>query len=37
MLINQMNEFIIDLGLVLGRKAQWDLIVKHINSSCMTT
>ena len=37
MLINQMNMFVIVLGLVLGRKAQWDLNVKPINSSCMTT
>ena len=37
MLINQTNKFVKDLGLVLGRKAQWDLNVKPINSSCMTT
>ena len=37
MLINQTNKFVKDLGLVLGRKAQWDLNAKPINSSCMTT
>ena len=37
MLINQMNKFVIDLGLVLGLKGQWDLNVKPNNSSCMTT
>ena len=37
MLINQMNKFVIDLGLVLGLKGQLDLNVKPNNSSCMTT
>ena len=37
MMINQTNKFVLDLGLVLCRKAQWDLNGKSSNLSCMTT
>ena len=37
MLIDQTNKFILDLGLVMGLKAQWASNVKTINLSCMTT
>ena len=36
MLINQTNKFVLDLGLVLGLKAQWASNVKPIDLSCMT-
>ena len=37
MLINQTNKFVLDIGLVLGLKAQWASNVKSNNSSCVTT